>query len=353
MLFGLDVGRLDQRPARGETFLDDRAELVRRAGRDRDAEDAELLLHVGGAEDLGDCLVEPRHDRRRRAGGSEHRVPRRHLEARHGLADGRDIGHRRVARFLHDGEHADLAAVEVRHRARETEERDLDVAADEIVDGGAAAAIGHVQDVDAGFLAQQLAGKVVRRADAGGAVVDLARIGPGIGDQLGDRMRGKIRMHGEADDVRAGIDDGREILHRVERRILVEVDVAGHHRIGADEQRVAVRRRARRIAGGDVAAHARAIVDDHRLAPGGIEPLGDGARHKVTGGAGRIANHDSDGARGIILRRRRIRDDAKHKNGGRERTQTLEHAMSSRDPALPLNRWRRLGKGSDQTVTIG
>src|SRR5262245_63320887 len=64
------------------------------------------------------------------------------------------------------------------------------------------------------------------------------------------------------------------------RNALVEVDVAGHHRVGADHQRVAVGLRARDIGRGDIAADARAVVDDDGLAPGGVEPFPDRARDR-------------------------------------------------------------------------
>jgi hypothetical protein len=112
-------------------------------------------------------------------------------------------------------------------------------------------------------------------------------------------------MDRETDDVRAGVGNGREVLHRVERRIFVEKDVAGHDGVGADHQRVAVGRRARHIGGGDIAAHARPVVDDDGLAPRGVEPFGHGAREQIAGRARRIADHDGDRPRGIILRQRR------------------------------------------------
>ena len=71
------------------------------------------------------------------------------------------------------------------------------MAAEQVIDGCSAAAIGHVDDVDAGLLAQELAGEMVRRAGAGGAVVELAGIGLGIGDHVGDRTCGKFGVNRE------------------------------------------------------------------------------------------------------------------------------------------------------------
>jgi hypothetical protein len=158
-----------------------------------------------------------------------------------------------------------------------------------------------MHDLDPGFLPQQLAGEVMRRADSGGAILQLARIGFGIGDQLRHRIDGQIDVDRETDDVRARVGDRREVFDRIERRVFVEKDVAGHDRVGADHQRVTVGRCARDVPGGDIAAHTRPVVDDDGLAPGGVEPLGHGAREQIAGRTRRIADHDRDRPRRIIL----------------------------------------------------
>lgn len=93
-------------------------------------------------------------------------------------------GNRGVARLLDHGQQPDPAGRKVRHRRRERPERRLDVPAQQIVGGGATAPIGHMDDVDSGLLPQQLAGEMMRGAGAGGAVVELPWIGPGVGDQF-------------------------------------------------------------------------------------------------------------------------------------------------------------------------
>src|SRR5262249_41151561 len=83
------------------------------------------------------------------SGRREERDPRRHFKAWAGFANGGDVRHARVAAHFHDRHDLDLAAPEMRNRGRKTEEGDLDMPAQQIVDGGAAAAIRHVNDVDA------------------------------------------------------------------------------------------------------------------------------------------------------------------------------------------------------------
>src|SRR5262249_23144422 len=153
------------------------------------------------------------------------------FESGNSLADGGNVRHGLVASLLHYRQDPDLAGRQVGNGGRKAQECHLDVAAEQIVDSGAAAAIRHVDDVDPGFLARELAGEVVRGGGAGRAVVELAGIGSGIGDHVRDGLGGKVGMDRKADDVRPGIDDGREVLYRVERDVLVEVHVAGHHRV--------------------------------------------------------------------------------------------------------------------------
>ena len=56
------------------------------------------------------------------------------------------------------------------------------------VSAGACAAIRHVDHVDAGHHLEQLAGHMGRGPVAGRRHVELARIGLGIGDELGNRL---------------------------------------------------------------------------------------------------------------------------------------------------------------------
>src|SRR5262249_10237087 len=61
----------------------------------------------------------------------------------------------------------------------------------------------------------------------------------------------------------------------------------------------------RHVGSSDIATYTRPVVDDDGLAPSGVEPFGHGAREQIAGRARRIADHDGDRPRGIILRHRR------------------------------------------------
>ncbi len=130
-----------------------------------------------------------------------------------------------------------------------------------------------------------------RAAVAGRSHVDFARIGLGIGDELGDRL-GRNRWmhqddHRDADDAgdRGDVADEVEIELVVERRI----DRIGD---GGEKQRVSVRLRIHDGLGAEVAAGSRPIFDDEILAEPLGQPLPDQARGDVDPAAGRKADDD-------------------------------------------------------------
>ena len=163
------------------------------------------------------------------------------------------------------------------------------------------------------------------RANPGRAILQLAGVCLGIGDQLRDRIDGQLEMDREADDVGARIGDRGEVFNRIERRVPVEEDVAGHHGVGADHQRVAVTRRACDVGRRDIAAHTRFVIDNDGLPPGGAEPFGHGASEQIAGRTGRIANHDGDRPRGIILRPRRRDHHVRGKHGADHSNPEIRH----------------------------
>src|SRR4051812_34918825 len=110
-------------------------------------------------------------------------------------------------------------------------------------------------------------------------------------------------MHDDRARVRREIADRREIP----REIVVELPVETHAdrvRRSGHEQRVSVRRRARRELRTDMPAGARAIVDEHRLAPAFGELLTHESREQIRRPTRREWGDDADALAWIILRRR-------------------------------------------------
>ena len=110
--------------------------------------------------------------------------------------------------------------------------------------------------------------------------IDLARIGLGVGDELGNRLgRNRwIHLHdvGHAHDAR----DRRDVAKKIEIELVIERRVDRVHR--ADhEERIAVRRRLHDRLGADIAASARPVLNDEGLAEPLRQPLPYQAREDV------------------------------------------------------------------------
>ena len=121
--------------------------------------------------------------------------------------------------------------------------------------------------------------------------VDLAGIGLGIGDELGDRARRHRGMHQQRVRHARQPRDRREVAREVEVEPLVEraVDGVGG---GADQDGVAVGRRVDDAFGRDVAAGARLVLDHELRAEPLGEPLADQARQHVGRPAGRKSDDE-------------------------------------------------------------
>ena len=139
---------------------------------------------------------------------------------------------------------------------RHDAEHNLELPADQIGKRERLAAVRDVDHVDAGHHLEQLAGDMERTPGAARRHVDLARIGLGIGDKLGNRVHRNrwIDFHDKRNGGNArhrrDVADEIEIEFAVERRIDC-VCRDGQH------QRVAVRRRSYDDFGADITAGAR------------------------------------------------------------------------------------------------
>jgi hypothetical protein len=89
-----------------------------------------------------------------------------------------------------------------------------------------------------------------------------------------------------------------KIAHRIERQLAVETGHGGKAAVG-EQQRVAVRARARGRLHADDAAGAAAIVDDDSLAEIRRQCLAEHARHRIHRPARRKRHDETDGAVGV------------------------------------------------------
>src|SRR5262244_427716 len=121
-----------------------------------------------------------------------------------------------------------------------------------------------MHQVDPGHHLEQLARHMGGSSDTARRHGDLARIGLGIGDELGNCFGWNRWMHRY--DVRLPVNacDRRDVADEIETELVIERGVDGVPT--ADyEQRVAVRRCAHDRLGADIAARAWSILDDEWL----------------------------------------------------------------------------------------
>ena len=185
--------------------------------------------------------------------------------------------------------------------------------------------------VDTRHRPEELAGKVIGAADAGRSVRKRLRTVLRIRKQLAHGVRGHAVAHREIVPRIDDQADGGEILDCVITQIFVEagIDDVGGRR---DEQRMTVGRRAGEKFTRHVAARARTIVDDERLAEHVGELLRDHAAHGV--GAPARGEPDDHAHRagwitlcGAFRRRRRARREGRQQ---RRRAYTPRTAIEVR-----------------------
>jgi hypothetical protein len=258
----------------------------------------ELLGDRLVAQRRGHDLVETGDDRIRRGSGREHAEPVDQLialELGGGLGERHDVGELRHALARGHRNSAQPAVLHQRQRSRETGKAHGDGAGRDVGDRRRRAAIGHVQDVGAGHRIHQLAGELLRVADAGGGKRELATMGARIGNELGGGPHRRIgrdhhhaRHHAHERD-RSELAQ-RVVAHLVPVEMLVDRDLAR----GRHQQREAVRRRLGNRSRGDHRARAGAVLDDDGLPERRLHRLAQHARDNVDPAASGIADENAD-----------------------------------------------------------
>src|SRR5262249_48921232 len=157
---------------------------------------------------------------------------------------------------------AQHAALDVLDARGDGAENDLHLSAEQI--GNVTAAIRNVDQVDTGLHLEPFAEDVGDGPAAGRSHDDLARIGLGVGDELGDRLGWNGWV--DHDDIRgaANARDRRYFADEIEIELLVERRV---HRVRQpdEQERIAVRRCPHDALGADIAAGTRSVLDDEWL----------------------------------------------------------------------------------------
>ena len=197
------------------------------------------------------------------------------------------------------------------HEGRRGAEGQLHLAGQQVLQRRAGALVRHVHHLDAGLLLQHGARHVLQRAVARRGVVQLARVGLGVGHQLGQRLGGHVVAHHDDLRRRQDVGDGLEVgqlplalLHQVRRD---DVKARVLH-----QQRVAIGRRTLDDGRRNGAVAAALVVDHHLLARHCAQALRQHAAGQVGGAAGGGGHDQGDGLGRIALRQ----GAASHQCGG-------------------------------------
>jgi hypothetical protein len=159
-----------------------------------------------------------------------------------------------------------------------------------------------VHDVGAGFLLEILHAQVRVGADAVRSVIEVPGLGLCHRDQVGHALYVERRVDHQHRRNAAQYDDRREILDRIVGQLAEQMRVGGHRGVRRNQEREAVRRRARDRLRANGIIPAGAVIDDDRLAPRLGQPLGDDTGHGVGDPAGRNRHDELNGTARIGLR---------------------------------------------------
>ena len=210
------------------------------------------------------------------------------------LRHGRRIRHRGQPRCGRRGQHFQFSRLHMRADRNRIIEHHIDASADEIVERGRAALVGHVQHIDAGNGFEQFGDQMRPGAYAGRAVCQLAGILLRIGDQLLHRIE-RRPMERDEDIRRLGQQMNRDKApQRIVRQVFPERDICRHRALRRIDPRVAVRPRARRLLGPDRAARAATVVDQDGLTQRSGKFFRNEARIGVGDAAGRERHDPGD-----------------------------------------------------------
>jgi hypothetical protein len=199
----------------------------RRAREHRPAQVSNPRLDLGIGESGIDLLVELVDHFCRRSSRCTDAIPRARLEARHKLSHGRNVRECLGSCYARHSQRAQLACSDWLDHARRRKEHDLHLSADEIGQGGRPAAIGHIDQVDASHHLEQLTRHVWPGSRSRICHINLAGMGLGISDELGNRL-GRNRWMDDHHVRRANdAPNWRDVPNEAEIKFVVKCSVDG------------------------------------------------------------------------------------------------------------------------------
>jgi hypothetical protein len=175
----------------------------------------------------------------------------------------------------------------LRDRVRNGDNTEGQMAADEVVDNGRAAAISHPRHRNAQHLLKLRSGEMRNGAVAGHAKCRLARVGLEPGHKLLEVLRIHSRAGNNAELETCEQRDRHEILVQVKARLRLHHRQQIHRRTGGHEDGGSVGAGVLDRLDSDQSIAAGAILDDHSAVEKLADMLRQDAAQRVTSAAGR------------------------------------------------------------------
>ncbi len=251
-------------PARELTRLEV-GELLRRVGDDLESQVQQRLpglriVHHGDDGGMQLRLDVRRQSLRRRDGLP--RIDRQALEAQ--LFHRGDGGEQRRALAARDGQRAQFAGLDLRQARVDVHEGCIDLAAEQIGHGRAAALVRNVRAGGLGLLPEQFGREMVAGSVAGGRESHLAGLGSQTGQHIRNRLVRRSRRHGQHVGRLHHHADVVEVLGRIVGHALDQVRPDDERAQRRDQDRVAVRSGALGGAGAYRSAGAARVLHEER-----------------------------------------------------------------------------------------
>ena len=251
-------------------------------------------MYLRGFERGLDLTVEALHHCRRCFGRRGHCIPGCHVEAlQPTLRHGGHVGQGGRTLFPHHSQCAQGPGVDLRHHRTQDFHRRINLPAAQSRDHGGCAVEGHHLHIHPGAGLEQLCRQVLRAAHIDGAHIQLARVGPGIGQQFTQCFEtGVVRHHdGEVKKPQGG--HRRKVLGSVKRQRL-EQPCTHCRAVGHQQQCVAIRRSLGHRIPGHHTACTGFVVDHHTLAQAFRHFLHHGAGRQISNSPRTKRHHQPD-----------------------------------------------------------
>ena len=258
----------------------------------------QFFFHVGGVQGLGSFLLQTAHYLGGRTGRCQQTEPAAGLKAFElaGLFDRRKVRHSQRARATGDRKSLELAALDQRHGGGQVVKHDIDLARHQTQQCRPGAGVGNMRHADTSHRLEQLAGQVDGGAAAARGHVELAGMAARILDEVWHavdaQLSGPLGVHDHHIGYAGHQGDRYKVFLRVVGQLGIQrlVDAVCAYR--THQQGVAVAWRFGDLLGADIAGSTSPVFHHKGLSKGPGQLRRNRPGQDVGGAAWRKRHHD-------------------------------------------------------------